>query len=334
MYDLDTLLWPTALFVLGTLAAVGLSFGTLWLFVLRPQSRTRNRGLMREPGRALRRRLDVVNHRMVGAAIGLVFALFLWTALYPSALAAGEGIWGFVIFAAAGVVALGWFAQELLNFWPERLGLVRAIEAQTLTGQSLNLLMRQKYWVLHDVHIGGHRINHLVIGPRGVFCVDSMWRRVRRSLSWRGLQPPPAAQAVFDGERLRFPGWDEHQSFEDVQIQAEWLGEWLADRAGEPPDSIPAHAAVALPGWQVTSTHWKRLIVFNPSTPNMLIQGAPQGRSLDSTTTQALLKQLQRHNKEIPDARLRNQVSPMSALRRLADRVFRRGRKSSSARRS
>ena len=324
MPDLGTLLMPTALFALGALAAVGVSFGTLWLFVLRRHQQTRNRGLLREPARALRRRLEVVNHRMVGAAVAAMFALFLWAALFPSALVAGDGIWGILIFGAAGVVALGWFGQELATLWPERVGLLRAIEAQTVTGQSLNMLMRQKYWVFHDVHIGGHRINHLVIGPRGVFCVDSMWRRVRGSLGWRGRKPPPSPQAVFDGEKMHFPGWEETDSFEDAQIQAEWLGEWLADRAGEPPDSVPSHAAVALPGWQVTSTHWKRLIVFNPSTPNMLIQGAPEGRSLDTTTTQALLKQLQRHQEEIPDARLRNQQSPMGWLRRRSERLFRR----------
>ncbi len=323
MHDLGTLLMPTGLFALGALAAVGVSFGTLWLFVLRRQRQSRNRGLLREPARALRCRLEVVNHRMVGAAVALMFSLFLWTALYPSALAASEGVWGIVIFAAAGVVALGWFAQELATLWPERVALLRAIDAQTLTGQSLNMLMRQKYWVFHDVHIGGHRINHLVIGPRGVFCVDSMWRTVRGRLSWRGRQPPPTAQAVFDGEQLRFPGWDESHSFEDVQIQAEWLGEWLADRAGEHPGSVPAHAAVALPGWQVTSTHWKKLIVFNPSTPNMLIQGAPEGRSLDTTTTQALLKQLQRHHSEIPDARLRNLSSPLGILKKRTAGLFR-----------
>ena len=324
MDDLAATLIPTALFALSALAVVGASFGSLWLFVLRPQRRNRNRGLLREPARALRRRLDVVNHRMVGAGIGLALSLFVWTFVYYALVADSEAIWELLIFAAAGVIALGWFAQELVRLWPERVRLLRAIEAQFLTGQSLNLLLRQKYWVFHDVHIGGHRINHLVVGPRGVFCVDSMWRRVRRRLSWRGLRPPPKPVAVFDGEKLRFPGWDERTSFEDVQAQAEWLGPWLADRIGEPEANVPGHAAVALPGWQVTSTDWKRLIVFNPATPNMLIQGAPEGRQLDTTTIQAVLKQLQQHSSEIVDARLHNQPTLQDTLRRLRERLARR----------
>lgn len=324
MSELAAALLPTALFALGALALVGISFASLWLFVLRCRRRSRDPGLLREPGRSLRQRLAVVNHRMAGAAIGAALALFLWTALLPSALSAVAGIRDSVIFAAAGMIALGWFARELLQLWPERVGLLRAIEVQTRTGQSLNLLMRQKYWVFHDVHLGGHRINHLVIGPHGVFCVDTLWRRLRGRLTWRGLQPPPRAQAVFDGERLRFPGWDETDSFEEVELQAEWLGGWLPDRAGEREENVPTYAAIALPGWRVTSTHWKRLIVFNPSTPNMLIQGAPGGPRLDTTTTRALLEQLKRHCSNPPEGRLRGQTSPMHGLQRMLARLYRR----------
>lgn len=326
MSQLAASLLPTGLFALGVLAMVGISFATLWLFVLRPQRRSRDRGLLREPARTLRRRLEVVNHRMTGAAIGAALALFLWAVLYPSVLPASNGIQGILIFAAAGVAALGWFARELVQLWPERVGLLRAIDAQTQTAQSLNLLMRQKYWVFHDVHIGHHRINHLVIGPRGVFCIDTMRRRVQGRLGWRGRQPPPKAQAVFDGERLRFPGWDETDTFEEVEMQAEWLGAWLPDRAGEREENVPTYAAIALPGWQVTSTHWKRLIVFNPLTPNMLIQGAPEGPSLDTTTTRALLEQLKRHTSEIADSRLRNQPSPMNTLQYFTERLLRKRR--------
>lgn len=326
MSQLAAAVQPTALFALGVLVLVGISFATLWLFVLRPRRRSRDPGLLREPARSLRRRLETVNHRMTGAGIGAALALSLWTVFLPSALSAVEGIQDSVIFAAAGVVALGWFARELLQLWPERIGLLRAIEVQTRTGQSLNLLMRQKYWVFHDVHLGGHRINHLVIGPRGVFCVDTFWRRVRGRLTWRGLQPPPSAEAVFDGERLRFPGWDETESFEELEMQAEWLGGWLPDRAGEREENVPTYAAIALPGWRVTSTHWKRLIVFNPSTPNMLIQGAPEGPRLDTTTTRALLEQLKRHCSDPPEALLRGQPSPMYGLQRLLRRLLRRER--------
>lgn len=305
MSRIADLLAPTAWFVAGVLLFVAAIFATQWLFVLRPQRRTRDRGLLREPGRALRRRLDAVDHRLVGAALGIPLALFLWHLVYVGALAAPGSRFALVALALAGVAALGWFAGEILRLWPERQALRRAIDAQAVTAQSLNLLMRQDYWVFHDVHVGDHRINHLVIGPRGVFCVDTKWRRPRRRWSWRGLQPRPKAQAAFDGRQLHFPGWKESKSLEDVEIQADWLGGWLAQVSGEPESAIPTFGAVALPGWRVASTDWKRLIVFNPATPNMLVQGGGRTSRLDATVAHQLVKQLQQHCREHADSRVR-----------------------------
>jgi len=131
--------------------------------------------------------------------------------------------------------------------------------------------------------------------------VDTRWRRPRRPLRWTGLGPAPRADAAFDGELLRFPGWEEANAYEDVLAQAGWLAAWLSDHAGE---EIAVRAAIALPGWRVVSTDWKRVIVFNPATPNMLIQGGADAR-LDVSVARDLVKQLQRHCREHATGRVR-----------------------------
>jgi len=315
MTEAGVVLWPTGLFAFGTLAIVAAAFGWMRLVVLRRHRRSRERSLLRQPAQSLRRRLELVNYRMTAAAIGLALSLLLWTVLLPHA-ATGATSRDSAICAFAGAVALGWFGRELISFWPERQGLRETIEAQTRSALSLNLLMRQKYWVFHDVHIGDHRFNHLVIGPRGVFCVESLARRrLRGRLGWTGRGPAPRPEVVFEGKTLSFPGWTETTALEHVETQAQWLGPWLATRVGEAIERVPTHAAVSLPGWQVTCTHWKRLIVFNPSTPNMLVQGAPEGRRIDTTTTQALIKVLRENQEEIDDARLRHQPSVFERVR-------------------
>ena len=300
MGPIANLLWPTAVFVLCMLAVVGGAFATLHLFVLRPRLRPRRSGLLREPAQAGRRRLAYVDHRLVAAALGAALALFFWTLLYPDEARPAA----LVIYAGAGVVALGWFGQELLRFWPERAALVRTIAGQARSAVSLNLLMRRKYWVFHDLHIHGERIPHLVIGPRGVFCVDTVWRPNRGRLGPTGRRPAPPAEIAFDGETLRFPGWSETGVLAAAEARAQRFGQWLAAAAGEPAENVPTRAAVALPGWRVTATHWKRVIVFNPGTPNMLIEGAPEARRIDTTTTQALLKVLRRELDEAADPRV------------------------------
>jgi hypothetical protein len=322
MNELAVLLWPTALFAVCALAIAVIAMASLRWLVVGRQRRERAPGLLREPAHSLRRRLEIVSHHMTGGALGLTTTLFVWALLYPSALDATEDFWDTVVFASAGVAALGWFAQEIVRYLPERVGLRNAIDAQTRTALSLNILMRQKYWVFHDLHIGGHRIHHLVVGPRGVFCIASLGRRVVGRLGLTGRRPPPKAEVLFDGHALKFPGWEESDILEEAEAPANWLGPWLASELAEPPENIPTHAAIALPGWQVTSTDWKRLLIFNPTTPNMLIQGAPEGRQLDTTTTQALIKLLQQHHEAVVEAGLYNPVSATELARAAMTRVL------------
>lgn len=299
------LVWPAGLFIAGTLIIVGATLAWFGFVVVPAQRQARHTGLLREAAHAQRRRLELIDFRLVGAALGLALTLFLWCAFFPAGFAGDDYIAGTVIYTAAGAAALGWFARELVHYGPERPRLRRAIDAQARTAVQLNLLMRQKYWVFHDVHVRGHRINHVVIGERGVFCVESLWRQPKGQLGWSGRQPAPKAEVVFDGNELRFPGWSERETLTHADHQARTLGPWLAAEAGEPEANVPTFGAIALPGWQVTSTDWKRLLVFNPSTPKMLVEGASTSRRLDPTTREALLKALQRGQRELAEVGVR-----------------------------
>ncbi len=299
------LVWPAALSVAAMLVVVGGLLAWFWLFAIPGQRQSRQVGLLREAAHAQRRRLELIDFRLVSAAVALALTLFLWCVLSPAGFASADYIGGTVVYLAVGLAALAWPARELIRYGPERPRLRRAVDAQARAAVHLNLLMRQKYWVFHDVHIGGHRINHVAIGDRGVFCVESLWRRSRGALGWTGRQPPPKAEVVFDGDELRFPGWSERDVLGRVEHQVRSLGPWLAAEVGEPEASIPVFGAIALPGWQVTSTDWKRLLVFNPSTPKMLVEGAATSRRLDPTTKQALLDALKRGQKEITQVGVR-----------------------------
>lgn len=312
-------LTPIALFAVTVAAYVGGILASQWHFVTRRHRGTRDRGLLREPGRALARRLESVDHRLVGAAIGIPVTLLVWELVRQHQLGPDAPGTALAALALAGVAALGWLAQELLRLWPERARLRRAIDAQMLAAQSLALLMRQDYWVFHDVHVAGERINHLVAGPRGVFCIDTKARRVPRRWSWRGPLPPPPARVAFDGEQLHFPGWTETASLTDAERQAARLRAWLGEVMPEAKSEIPVFAAIALPGWRVAATHWRRLIVFNPATPNMLVQAGSSEQRLDAATARQLVRQLQSHSREQTEARLRRHARPWH--RRLATLV-------------
>lgn len=314
MEKIAVLLGPVALFAGAMLALAASLVAVRWLTVIRPQRRQPDQGLVRAPARSLRLRLDVVNHRLVGAAIAIPVTLLVWLLVFQSAVA--NGFWSVLALSAAGAVALGWFALEMWRFWPERLSLLRTIEAESATAPSLNLLMRKGYWVFHDVFIQGRRIAHLVMGARGVFCVESKWREARGRLTWKGREPAPAAEVAFDGRKLQFPGWEEGAtSLAEIQARAASVRKWLAAAAGEPEREIPTHAAIAIPRWRVQATHWRRVIVFDPAARNMLVEGAPADSRLDASVSRTLLQHLQRHCQQRDRRRAGRRVLPHRLLR-------------------
>ncbi len=314
MDKIAVLLGPTGVFAVAMLALVATLTVIRWLTVIRPQRRQPDHGLVRPPARSQRLRLAVVNHRLVGAAIAIPVTLLVWLLVFR--LAVTDGVWPVVALSAAGVVALGWFALEMWRYWPERLSLLRTIEAESATAPSLDLLMRNGYWVFHDVFIQGRRIPHLVMGARGVFCVESKWRELRGRLTWKGREPAPAAEVAFDGRKLQFPGWEEGAtSLADIQARAAWLRKWLAAAAGEPEREVPTHAAIAMPGWRVQATHWRRAIVFDPAARNMLVEAAPADSRLDASVSRTLLQHLQRHCQQRARRRADRRVLPPGLLR-------------------
>src|SRR5207248_10817074 len=70
--------------------------------------------------------------------------------------------------------------------------------------EELNQLMSDGFRVFHDVPFGNYNIDHVLIGPTGVFVVETKTRR-KRTAHGAGKH-----KVQFDGTQLNFPGgkWD------------------------------------------------------------------------------------------------------------------------------
>jgi hypothetical protein len=110
--------------------------------------------------------------------------------------------WGLFLGGLAASVAAGWG----LRFRPSRDAIAwrRGAAGERRTARLLGPLERQRWAVLHDLALPGSRANidHLVIGPGGVFVIDSKQYRGRLQLDgsgrlWHGRSPlAPALRAV------------------------------------------------------------------------------------------------------------------------------------------
>ena len=113
-----------------------------------------------------------------------------------------------LIVAALAVAAVGWGLRFRPS--PDAVAWRRGAAGERRTARLLDLLERRGWAVFHDLAVPGSRANidHLVIGPGGVFVVDSKQYRGRLRLDssgqlWHGGYPlAPALRTVdFEADR-------------------------------------------------------------------------------------------------------------------------------------
>lgn len=113
---------------------------------------------------------------------------------------------GFAVVASAVAAgAMGLARRVRPERDPERW--LRGAEGERSTAELLNALPR-RFGVRHDLAVPGSRANidHLVIGPSGVFVIDTKaYRsrlRVRRGRAWAGSRAVDTASVAWQAERL------------------------------------------------------------------------------------------------------------------------------------
>jgi Nuclease-related domain len=148
-----------------------------------------------------------------------------WTRTLPWRLAATLGIGATagvlgsllaprlaLVLGPLAAVAAGWGLRFRLS--PEALAWRRGAAGERRTARLLAPLERQGWAVLHDLAVPGSRANldHLVIGPGGVFVIDSKQYGGRLQLDasgklWHGRYPSPLHWARCRGRPIRPPGF-------------------------------------------------------------------------------------------------------------------------------
>ena len=205
--------------------------------------------LLRAPGESLRSRMADANWDAAEYAALALFVLPLAAALLaPYWNATGEIPVQEPAFAVAGcALALqGWLSWRLWSVLRRARRLALAYEAEVAAGQELDRLAPLGYRVFHDVPAAerGFNVDHVVVGPAGVFAVETEGRATRNNNGGE-------SEVSYDGETLRFPGWRETKPLKQAVARADWVRAWLSTAVGE---AVPVHPLVVLPGWQVRRT--------------------------------------------------------------------------------
>jgi hypothetical protein len=236
-------------------------------------------------GEQLRKRIDEHTDEVMLSLTMLFFIgpllIALWATQHVQWRHVQLGLWDYVFLSMYLGIAIGGI-RKIAKHVSLRRRATAGLQAELYTAQELNRLMASGCAVLHDLPGERFNIDHVVIGPRAVYAVET--KSVRK--------PRGDYKVIYDGERLHFPDFSDSKRLEQTRRQADWLAKYLGQVLGRP---IPVVPALALPGWWIESSNSNADVqVFTPTGRGANFMADERaGRRIDTATvglvTQALV---------------------------------------------
>tara|TARA_R110002153_G_scaffold269724_2_gene435566 strand:+ start:326 stop:1171 length:846 start_codon:yes stop_codon:yes gene_type:complete len=144
-------------------------------------------------------------------------------------------------------IALGYILVKLLKTIRERVNLRLGLEAEWLVSSELHDIEAADFKVFHDIQCDKFNIDHLVIGPNGVFAIETKGRRKPTNAKTAAEKSQEYVVNV-KGKILEFPNYTDTSIIEQAIRQAKWATTWLSEATGE---KIVVCPVVTIPGWFV-----------------------------------------------------------------------------------
>lgn len=195
---------------------------------------------VRMPGQSLREQFDALMDEQVTPWLYLVFfAVFFagmeWLRYY---LKSPFSPWIYTILA---LVAIGLAVRKFLIIRPSAKALTLGRKGEEAVGQYLDEKLRAMgCQVLHDIPGDGFNLDHVVVGPTGVFCVETK----TRSKPAKG-----ECKVFYDGEKITVDGLTlDRDPIVQAKAQAHWLVDALEQSTGR---RFFVQPIVLFPGWFV-----------------------------------------------------------------------------------
>ena len=239
-----------------------------------------NMDLLRSPGESLREQIE--DKKLdIDAYLTLIPVLPLL--LYISYLQSSKSIFYSLVLSCSGVICIVIATYKLKNLIKIKTKLSLGYDAELSIGQELNTLMRDGYYVFHDIPAENYNIDHVVVGATGVFAVETKGRS--KPIKKDGTSE---FKVKYDGKQLNFPNWVETKPLEQAKRQANSLQKWLSNAVGE---AVEVKPILAIPGWYIERSGSQGIIVINGKNP-LSIFGKSNGSELNEKLISQVAYQL------------------------------------------
>jgi len=123
-------------------------------------------------------------------AVALFEWIRLWLGLYPSKQSA-------IVITVINVLLCGFVALRIRSRLRHAKNLSVGAKGEKTVGQFLETLRAKGYQVFHDIPGDGHNIDHVLIGPTGVYTIETKTR----------MKPEGDARVSYDGSEVRVNGF-------------------------------------------------------------------------------------------------------------------------------
>lgn len=193
---------------------------------------------LRHPGQSLeeeRRALfeDKLEPWLLMAALFVCWAVFEWYRYFANPKPQP------VLFTLAALLVGAFAVWRFHRIRPRFRALRQGADGEKAVGQFLERLRSDGYEVFHDIVGPTFNVDHVLIGPAGVFTVETK--------TWS--KPGPDARVRFDGDELVVGGIKPDRSpIVQAQAQASWMQALLLESTGR---KVRVAPILLFPGWYV-----------------------------------------------------------------------------------
>lgn len=245
--------------------------------------------LLRNPGQYL---LHQISDGMldVGLRLGALMLLPPMFVLYYSSLSASKQNMNTIalmggVFILVFIWPLFTVRKLFLQLQQNKIG----YDGELATAQELNQLMRHGYYVFHDMQAETFNIDHIAIGPAGVFAIETKTR------SKRNVKGVETAKVFVNGTFLQYPTYQDTASLNQAMNQAKWLSNFLSKSVGK---NVFVNPVLSLPGWMVERrTSETPVMVINPKEAIKLLSSKQS--VLDDQTIQQIKYQVEQRCRDL-----------------------------------
>jgi hypothetical protein len=249
--------------------------------------------LLRGPGQSLLSKLDAGNEDVVVYTISAFFTPLVIYAVHISQSYFGgakETLFRTLFSVGVALVLFSFSIINLIKLLRQRKNMRLGYAGELAVGQELDQMKHDGFYVYHDFPADNFNIDHIVVGPKGVFAVETKARSKPTSKN-----RVKDATVEYDGRMLFFPKGNDFKTIERAKRQADWLSTWLSKSIGEP---IATRAIVALPGWFVKRTSSEGIPVVNPRQFSSLFEHI-KPRALSESMITRISHQLEQNCRDV-----------------------------------